>query len=111
MGYRHKLEEYIKETGITALFVSDVIDVHRTTDNGHKIYSLWDAYVFADIVTFPSIWEGWGNQFIEAIFAQKPVIVFEYPVFKSDVKQEGYVVISLGDKLSDSHPNGLVKLP
>ena len=50
-----------------------------------------------DIVTFTSLWEGWGNQFIEGIFAMKPMVVYEYPVFKSDIKPEGYEVISLGN--------------
>jgi len=54
---------------------------------GKGLYLLsLDTYVFADIISYPSIFEGWGNQFIEAVFAKKPVIVFEYPVFKSDIK-------------------------
>ena len=74
-----------------------------------KVYSLWDAYVHADLVTYPSLIEGWGNQFIEAVFARRPVVLFEYPVFKSDIKHEGYSYVSLGDKY-DIMENGLAKI-
>lgn len=108
--YKSFLEKRIKQSKIKALFISDIIGAERKKVGKNKIYSLWDSYVFSDIVTFPSLWEGWGNQFIEAVFAKKPVVIFEYPVFKSDIRQEGYKVISLGSKtLSGIHD--LVKVP
>jgi glycosyltransferase involved in cell wall biosynthesis len=110
MDYRKKLDNLIANTGIKAVFASDLIDATRRTENGKKIYALWDAYVFADLVTYPSTWEGWGNQFIEAVFAKKPVALFEYPVFKSDIRKEGYTVITFGDTISGYTEDGLVKL-
>ena len=62
-----------------------------------KIYNFWDAYVFADLITYPSLLEGWGNQFLEGIFAKKPLIIFEYPVFLTDIKEKGFNIVSLGD--------------
>jgi glycosyltransferase involved in cell wall biosynthesis len=64
---------------------------------GVSMYSLWDSYVHADLITYPSYWEGWGNQFLEAIFARKPIAMFEYPVFLSDIKPKGFSFISLGN--------------
>ena len=60
--------------------------------------SFWNAYYIADFVTYPSIWEGFGNQFLEAIAFKKLPILFEYPVFRKDIKKEGYQYISLGKK-------------
>lgn len=108
--YKSKLKERIKQAGIKALFIDEWIDGQRRQVNGQKIYSLWDAYVWADLVTFPSWWEGWGNQFIEAVFAKKPIVIFEYPVFKADIAREGYRVISLGGELTRTK-EGLVTLP
>lgn len=62
--------------------------------------TLWELYSIADVVTYTSINEGFGNQFLEAVWAKKPIVVFEYPVFKSDIKQKNFVYISLGDKAS-----------
>jgi glycosyltransferase involved in cell wall biosynthesis len=108
--YLNLLKKKISEVGIKAQFLSSRIKANRGKIKGKKVYSLWDAYVFSDLVTYPSWWEGWGNQFIEAVFAKKPVVVFEYPVFKADIKPEGYDIISLGDKFTKTR-DGLIKIP
>lgn len=87
------------EKKVNVRFASEHIRSKRVLLEGTKRYSLWDAYAYADLITYPSIWEGWGNQFIEAVFAKKPIVVFEYPVFKKDIKPEGYRVISLGSSI------------
>jgi len=112
LPYLQKLKMEITNTQIQARFIYDMIDAQRLYNKitGKKIYSLWDAYVFADIVTYPSLWEGWGNQFIEAIFAKKPIVVFEYPVFTVDIKKEGYSVISLGSIITGKKVQGLVQV-
>ncbi len=107
--YLLKLKDEIEKSGIAARFISDSIGAQRQMAP-HKKYSLWDAYVYADLVTYPSLFEGWGNQFIEAVFAKKPVVLFEYPVFKADIKREGYHYVSLGDTTMRPDSNGLVSL-
>ncbi|RMH74663.1 MAG: glycosyltransferase [Calditrichaeota bacterium] len=107
--YRQWLEEIARHLGIEARFIAPRIGAKRSS-NGDKRYSLWDAYVYADLVTYPSLYEGWGNQFIEAVFARKPIVVFEYPVFKADIQPEGYHYISLGDRVIREQ-SGRVKLP
>lgn len=63
-----------------------------------KIYSFWDAYVFADLITYPSVIEGFGNQFLEATYFKKPIALFEHDVFKSDIKPEGYFYTCIAEK-------------
>lgn len=111
--YKECLQRFAKERNVQTLFLEDrdCIRPFRTIQENTKYFSCWDPYVFADLVTFPSIWEGWGNQFIETIFAKKPIVVFEYPVFKKDIVTEGYQVISLGDKYTPARDRGLCSLP
>ena len=54
---------------------------------------------WADFVIYPTRWEGFGNQLIEAFAARLPTIVFEYPVYKEDIGPKGFRVVSLADKI------------
>ena len=70
-----------------------------------KYTRLWDAYVFADFVTYPSWWEGWGNQLLEAVRAKLPVALFEYPVIWP-TSRTGFRVISFGDQIHGRDVSG-----
>lgn len=97
--YLQSLLSYARKRKVKICHVSNKMGKFRIEKNGQKKYSLWDIYPFADIILYPTRHEGFGNQFLEACFAKKPVVIFEYPVFKSDIKPKGFKVISLGDKL------------
>ncbi len=88
-------------------FIHNVIGSHRNQDP--KVYSLWDAYTAADIVTFPSVQEGWGNQLLEAVFAKKIVMGYEYPVLQTDILPKGLRIVSLG-KNAQIGEDGLYEL-
>lgn len=108
-GYEDKLVEHAKNKGVNLIVNPELVNHMRHYKNGKKVYSLWDAYVHCDMITYPSIYEGWGNQFLEGLFARKPQIVFEYSVFESDIKQYGFDYISLGNKY-ETMDNGLAIL-
>lgn len=107
-NYQTRLKKLANKLHVKMKFVHNQIGHSRGIKNGRKIYSLWDSYAAADFVTYPSWWEGWGNQFIEAVFAKLPVLLFEYPVYQSDLKQTGFKTVSLGNKLTDRDEFGLV---
>jgi len=109
-GYVSDLRQKVEQAGIDALFIEDMIGARRQVKDAHKIYSLWDAYVFADFVTYPSLWEGWGNQFLEALRARLPLMLFEYPVYKADIKDKGFHVVSLGSEIQGRDDLGLVQV-
>jgi len=110
-SYYDNLVKKADRLGVNLIYAGDRVEHKRTKRDGQKIYSLWDSYVEADFVTYPSLWEGWGNQLIETVFAKKPVVMFEYPVFKSDLKNDGFELISLGDQIAGHDQNGLVEVP
>lgn len=108
--YLNQLKEKINQSEIDALFVGDHIDGQRHFIMGKKHYSLWDSYVYADFVTYPSLWEGWGNQLLEAIRARLPFMLFEYPVYRADIKSTGLRTVSLGSKLYGRDNQGLAQI-
>jgi len=110
-GYPDALQAKADEQGVEIIWCGDRVKHSRGQNEKGKLYSLWDAYTAADFVTYPSYWEGWGNQLIEALFARLPVVVFEYPVFVSDLKGVGFDLVSLGQKLGTRDERNLVTLP
>jgi len=109
-GYLSRLQQKIERAGIDTLFIEEMVGGRRQTRNGQKGYSLWDTYVFADFVTYPSLAEGWGNQFLEALRARLPLMLFEYPVYRADIKDKGFRVVSLGSVIQGRDDLGLVQI-
>ncbi len=108
--YLGRLKQKISQTGIDAIFIEEMVEGRRQTVSGQKIYSLWDTYVFSDFVTYPSLWEGWGNQLLEALRARLPFMLFEYPVYEADIKDKGFKAVSLGAQVLKRDDQGLVEV-
>jgi hypothetical protein len=110
-SYPAALDRHARQQGVDIVWAGEHVKHSRDrAEDGSKIYSLWDSYVQADFVTYPSIWEGWGNQFVEAVYSRVPVVLFEYPVWSSDLEPIGFRVASLGSEISGRTPEGLVEV-
>ena len=95
--YYQKLKVLALNLQVEIMDVSHRIDFERKIMYGEKIFSLWDAYQLADIVSYPSLLEGFGNQLLEAVYAKKPILIYEYPVYGSYLSAFGLSAISFGD--------------
>ena len=82
--------------------VDHLIDTERSRVNGHKNYSIWDAYPHADLITYPSVYEGFGNALLEAIYFRRLVVVNRYPVYNADIKPLGFEFIELDGFVDDN---------
>ena len=95
-GYEQRVRQYSKSLKVKTIFVSDIINEKRShTQDGRKIYTLDDIYPHADIVTYPSNFEGFGNAFLEAIYFKKPILVNTYSIYSIDIKPKGFKVIEI----------------
>jgi glycosyltransferase involved in cell wall biosynthesis len=70
-------------------------DSRRFTSGGKKLYSLWDVYPHMDLITYPSLYEGFGNAFLEAVYFRKPLLVNRYEVYIMDIEPKGFDVIAI----------------
>ncbi len=94
--YQQRVKEYSRLMGVDTIFVSNLIREHRgRTSDGRKIYNLYDVYPHADLVTYPSDFEGFGNAFLEAVYFKKPIVVNTYSIYTVDIKPKGFSVIEL----------------
>ena len=101
-SYMQLLQERITDAGIEVLFIADRVgDVRGTNAAGQKVYTLFDLYPHADLVTYPSHYEGFGNAFLEAIYFRKPVVVNAYAVFARDIDPLGFQTIEVPQLVSN----------
>ena len=94
--YENRIRQYSKLLGVDTRFVYKIINEQRgSTRGGRKVYRLEDIYPHADLVTYPSSIEGFGNAFLETIYFKKPIVVNSYPIFELDIKPKGFSVIEI----------------
>ncbi len=63
-------------------------------------YTLSDAYAWARACTYFSTYEGFGNAFVEAVLAKRPVFVNNYkPVYWPDIGSKGFRAVMLEDSV------------
>mgnify|MGYP005859203733 CR=1 FL=1 len=95
LDYLERVQAQAQATGVPLLYAADWFASERGWRNGRKIYSLWDAYVHADFVTYPSFIEGFGNALLEAIYFRLPVLVNRYPVYAADIAPRGFDLVEI----------------
>ena len=88
------LSEQAREDGVDLHLIATRVGEKRIINaNGERKYSLWDVYPHADFITYPSLYEGFGNAFLEAIYFRKPLLVNRYGVFVRDIEPQDYELV------------------
>jgi glycosyltransferase involved in cell wall biosynthesis len=95
LSYWRWLKREASVMKVDVQLIDHVVGAQRGKINDHKIYSLWDAYLNADLITYPSLYEGFGNALLESIFVKKLTVVNRYPVYNADIKPLGFEFIEL----------------
>jgi glycosyltransferase involved in cell wall biosynthesis len=91
--YKRTLEELAGDAGVDVRFISTHIgEARRLQNNGNKVYTLWDLYPHADLVTYPSLYEGFGNAFLESIYFKIPLVLNRYDIYARDIEPKGFKV-------------------
>ncbi len=93
--YLSKLRALAVKWGVDMRVPIEHIDSVRTRRDGRKIYGLWDVYPHADFVTYPSLYEGFGNALIEAIYFKLPVFLNRYSVYVEDIAPLGFEFVEI----------------
>jgi len=91
--YAEWLKEYAWEHDVSLKLVTTKIAdpwSNNGNGNGNGEYSLWDIYPFADFITYPSLYEGFGNAFLEAVYFKKPILINRYETFVRDIEPHGF---------------------
>ncbi len=91
--YHTMLTELARDAGVDLRFIATRIGEYRQiAASGQKVYTLWDVYPHADLVTYPSLYEGFGNALLEAFYFRKPVLINRYSIFTRDIEPKEFKV-------------------
>lgn len=82
-----------------------LVDIHMSDPmnpdvNNVDKFSLWDVYPHADFITYPSLYEGFGNAFLEAIYFKKPMLINRYAIFVRDIEPKGFDLVVMDGYLT-----------
>jgi hypothetical protein len=100
--YEQRVREFAEFLDVKVNFESAIVgDERGVTPEGRKIYTLADVYPYADLVTYPSTIEGFGNAFLEAVYFKRPIVVNNYSIFEADIKPKGFKVVEFDGYISD----------
>ena len=99
--YLQALIEMADNSGVDLRFIdTHVGEIRHVDSEGNRKYTLADAYQSADFITYPSLYEGFGNALLEAFYYRKPVLVNRYSIFVTDIEPKGFEVIKMNGYLT-----------
>ncbi len=101
LDYLRELQARAAATGVDLRYIADRFGSRRgCLPDGRQVYSLWDAYPHANLVTYPSLYEGFGNALLEAVYFRRPVLVNRYPVYAADIGPLGFDFVEIAGQIT-----------
>lgn len=73
-------------------------------------FALEDAYHAADFVTYPSLYEGFGNALIETMLHRKAAFVNRYSVYVADIAPTGVRFVEIDGTVDDAAVSAVAAL-
>ena len=100
--YEKRVREFAALLDVKVNFESEIVGPQRElSPEGRPIYTLGDIYPQADLVSYPSSLEGFGNAFLEAVYYKRPLVVNNYSIYEADIKPKGFQVIEFDGFISE----------
>jgi glycosyltransferase involved in cell wall biosynthesis len=101
LDYLVQLERLAERHDVRLAYAADRFAPDHEGKPIRPAHSLHDAYLAADLITYPSLHEGYGNALIEALFYGVPVVVNCYPVYQADIRPLGLRLIEIDGAITD----------
>jgi glycosyltransferase involved in cell wall biosynthesis len=99
--YYCRVRDYAQNRGVEIMHIDKMIEAEGGVNGeGEKLYTIADVYQCADLVTYPSGYEGFGNAFLEAIYYRRPIVVNRYSTYIRDIEPKDFDVILMDNFVS-----------
>jgi len=100
LDYLVELERLAEQHGVHLRYAADRFAPDFEGKPLRPAHSLHDAYAAADLITYPSLYEGYGNALVEAIYYGKPIVVNRYTVYDADIRPLGFRFIEISGAIT-----------
>jgi glycosyltransferase involved in cell wall biosynthesis len=100
LDYLVELERLAEDFGVHLRYAADRFAPDGDGKPLRPAHSLHDAYLAADLITYPSLYEGYGNALVEAIYYGKPIVVNRYSVYDADIRPLGFRFIEISSAIT-----------
>lgn len=97
-GYLQSLEAFARDKAVDLRLIGD-----KVGNFPESICTLEELYPLADFVTYPSLYEGFGNALLETVYFRKPALVNRYPVYIDDIEPVGFDFVTMDGKITDTN--------
>ncbi len=100
--YGRWVTDWARRQGVPLHFIANrMAGEARAAGEPDGGYSLHDVYPWADLVTYPSLYEGFGNAFLEAVYYRRPLMLNRYSVYIADIEPKGFDVVAIDGYVTD----------
>ncbi|MDK2980891.1 MAG: mannosylglucosylglycerate synthase [Chloroflexota bacterium] len=99
-AYFEELQDQAHSGGVPLIYAADKVAINERGPKAPGQFRLWDAYLNADFVAYPSHIEGFGNAFLEAVYYRLPLLIRRYPVFVRDIEPLGFDLICFDEDIT-----------
>ena len=101
LDYLVELERLAEQHGVALRYAADRFAPDAEGRAHRPAHTLHDAYLAADLITYPSLYEGYGNALVEAMYYGRPVVVNRYSVYDADIRPLGFRFIEIDGAITD----------
>lgn len=110
-SYLQRIKEYAALMNVDLLNVDRwIADERGTSADGRPLFTLGDVFSQADLVTYPSEYEGFGNAFLEAIYYKTPVVCNRYLIYRTDIEPCGFDTVVFDGYLTNETVDDVKRL-
>jgi glycosyltransferase involved in cell wall biosynthesis len=102
LDYLSRLHVQADQLGVDLRYAAERFAHERRHHGDRRIFAVTDSYLEADLITFPSLYEGFGNALIETVYFGKPLVVNRYSVYASDIKPLGFRFVEIDGAITDA---------
>lgn len=89
-SYAQRVRDFANIMDVDVIFANRwIADERGTGPDGRKLFTIADVYPQADLVAYPSTYEGFGNAFLEAIYYKRPIVCNRYSIYRTDIEPCG----------------------